>query len=138
MNRKISLISEFEKAIDKANYLDQIGWLILSFFLIFLGTNLSLLLSFSYGQVNIPIYIKIIIILIFIIFGIMVWRLFEKTQIKKLEEHKLSEKVGHLLNMERYKSKREIKRSKLSIWIFRILMTTVLFVLFILVKEVLR
>lgn len=125
------LISEFEKAIDSAHYYDQIGWLITSFFLIFVGALIGGILSIG-GNNNIkPLIIGITICAM--LFGILVERLFLYTQNVKLDEYKLCKRINKEkgLEMIRYKGSKydNIQNNEINLFIYRIIMLLIEIVL---------
>jgi len=82
-----TLITEFQVAQDTANHFNLIGWLITSFFLIFLGTMLSTFLGWTndIGGTNQPF--RLIIISLTILFGVIVTILFLKSQNMKIKAY---------------------------------------------------
>jgi len=126
------LIAEFSKSIDSAHYYDQMGWIIMSFFFIFVGALIGGILSIDYSSI---LFFKSVVFgLVFcsILFGLIVMNLFFKCQDKKLKEYKFCKKIGkEFLNMERYKNQEYncIINSELDQFLFKLLMISTIIVL---------
>ena len=71
---------------DDANYYDQIGWLITSFFLIFLGTILKNIFEWTKKPIDSKISLFTIFLIMF--FGFIVARLFLRSQYRKMKIRK--------------------------------------------------
>lgn len=80
--KRLDEISNNKKE-QNANHYDQIGWLITSFFLIFLGTMLPEIL----GWVDKPESTDLVLLTIFLImfFGFLAARLFLRSQMRKMK-----------------------------------------------------
>ena len=71
---------------DDANYYDQIGWVITSFFLIFLGTILPNIFEWTKKPIDSKISLFTIFLIMF--FGFIVARLFLRSQYRKMKIRK--------------------------------------------------
>lgn len=66
------------------NYYDQIGWMITSFFLIFLGTTLPKIVEWTKKPVPVDSNLAIFTIFLIMFFGFIVARLFLRSQYRKM------------------------------------------------------
>lgn len=122
--REIFLV-EFQKAIDSAHYFDQIGWLITSFFLIFLSSIFGVFTIFFDKAQFIPRGIKLMVIAVALLFAIVVRNLFIQSQNNKIINYKLAQKVGKKLEMERYKVHKNIQPNKINLTLYNIIMFSI-------------
>jgi len=85
----ISLRNNFEDHYsnkkEDARHYNQIGWLITSFFLIFLGTIFSSLIGWTNNAGSIDKDISVSIIILIMFFGFIVARLFLRSQMRKMK-----------------------------------------------------
>lgn len=91
-----SLISELQSTQENANHYNTIGWFIISLFFIFLGSTITQL-DISQNNLNTKL-VNTFIILLALIFGLVSYSLFKKSQDKKflfyITHHKIQEKLG--------------------------------------------